>query len=75
MTRFELDQALKDAHARRDAQLIAELFGKAGDREAACGNDDAACFFWTNGYVWALEAGAEMAGPLHQKLCEKGRDA
>ena len=36
---------------------------------------DAACFFLTHAYVFALEAGASEAGVLHARLKAQGREA
>lgn len=71
----DLDAALIAAHQQHDAPHIARLFEQAGNLEAAAGNEDAACFFWTNGYIWALEAGIPLARDLHNKLRERGREA
>ena len=75
MTPDELDAALLAAHDSRDAALIAALYAEAGAQEASLGEHEAACFFWTQGYVWALEAGSPLAEHLHARLKAAGREA
>lgn len=75
MTPHELDAALIAAHGSRDADQIASLFALAGERASAKGEMDAACFFWTQGYIWALEAGNPIAAQLHRALKDQGRES
>ena len=38
------------------------------------GEEDAACFFLTQAYVFALSAGLPQAAGLNRRLAEQGRD-
>jgi len=69
-----LNSAILTAHAESDGTTLAQLYGQAGDGEEAAGNVDAACFFWVQSLVFALEAGADAARP-QQKLVRYGREA
>lgn len=71
MTREELDAALIAAHDAGDAGRIAALFADAGDRAEA---PDEACFFWTQAYVWALDAGSPLAYRMKSQLIAHGRE-
>lgn len=69
------DEALLAAHAARDAALLVRIYREAGDRAEAGGEIDAACFYLTQAYVWALEAGFPEAAALHARLKARGREA
>lgn len=75
MTRNELDQALAQAHENGDLSVISMLYHEAGDGFEREGHIDEACFYWTQAYVFALEAGADEAGSLRAKLRQFGREA
>lgn len=67
-----LHEALLDAHALADRARLVDLYAEAADRQ----NDtDAACFFLTHAYVYALETGHPAAGALHGRLKAEGREA
>jgi hypothetical protein len=67
-----LDTAILAAHAADDRRALARLYARAADRL----NDlDAACFFLTHAYVFALESGAPEAAHLHARLAAHGREA
>ena len=67
-----LHEALLDAHARADRARLVDLYAEAAQRQ----NDtDAACFFLTHAYVYALETGHPAAGVLHGRLKAEGREA
>ncbi len=70
-----LDARLLAAHAAGDAAALAALYAEAGDRAEARGAVDAACFFLTQAYVFALEAGHAAAATLHARLVAHGREA
>ncbi|MDA3856714.1 MAG: hypothetical protein PF480_00370 [Roseovarius sp.] len=60
------------AHETHDQAALIGLYTQA----ANSANDlDAACFFLTHAYVFALEAGAREAQSLHARLVAHGRDA
>jgi len=68
----DLDTRLIAAHEAGDRRALIGLYAEAADRM----NDlDAACFFLTHAYVFALEAGTSEAAPLHARLTAHGREA
>lgn len=69
----DLDTALLAAHAAQDGPRLAQLYGEAADLLIAAGDADAACFFWTQAYVFALEAGAQEADRFGGLLRERAR--
>lgn len=73
MDRERLDRQLLEAHARRDGKTLVRLYTQAADRYEAEGEIDAACFFLTHAFVFALEAGAPEARELNLRLAERGR--
>ena len=61
----ELNERLLDAHARDDRTALVDLYTQAADAE----NDvDAACFFLTHAFVFALEIGDARADDLRARL-------
>ncbi|WP_291730600.1 hypothetical protein [Leisingera sp. F5] len=73
MERAELDRALLKAHEDKDNAALVQLYTLAGDRAEAAGNIDAACFYLTHAFVFALEAGQPEAKELNRRLAERGR--
>jgi hypothetical protein len=67
-TRSALDRDLTQAHATGDAGWLAELYFTAARAEEADGRTDAACFFLTQAYVFALEAGSCHASDIANRL-------
>jgi len=72
--RAELDAALIAAHGAGDQPRLAALYARAGDAAEAAGEIDAACFYLTHAYVFALAAGAPEAAALHARLLAYGRE-
>lgn len=68
----DLDAALIRAHERGDRAALIALYTQAADRARDL---DAACFYLTHAYVYALEAGAAEAQALHARLVARGREA
>ena len=67
----ELEAQLLAAHEGDDRFALTRLYMQAADIT----NDiDAACFFLTCAYVFALEAGAPEAEALHARLKAHGRE-
>ena len=65
-----LEQELLAAHERDDQEALITGYTKAADAE----NDvDAACFFLTHAYIFALEAGDARAETLRDRLASHGR--
>jgi hypothetical protein len=69
--RATLDARLLAAHYAADGAALARLYAEAGARAEG----DAAAFFLTHAYVFALEAGDARAGDLHARLVAMGREA
>lgn len=72
--RSELDAALLLAHGQGDVPGLVQLYGKAADQSEWDNDIEAACFFLTHAYVFALEAGLPEAGVLNKRLADYGRD-
>nr|WP_255596838.1 hypothetical protein [Cognatishimia sp. MH4019] len=66
-----MDEALIAAHAAGDAGALIALYTHAADQ---AGDVDAACFYLTHAYVFALEAGAPEAVGLQARLADHGRE-
>ena len=67
-----LDAALLAAHAAKDTASLITLYSQAAQ---AAKTEDAAAFYLTHAYVFALEAGDARAPDLHKQLIKTGRDA
>ena len=67
-----LDEAILSAHASDDRRALVRLYTRAAE---SLNDLDAACFFLTHAYVFALETGAPEAGHLHAQLVAQGREA
>ncbi|GAA6180274.1 hypothetical protein NBRC116594_17120 [Shimia sp. NS0008-38b] len=73
MDRHALDTALRDAHTHHDVAKLVRLYTVAGDAAEARQDIDAACFYLTHAFVFALESGAPEAATLNHRLSEYGR--
>ncbi|WP_027256212.1 hypothetical protein [Leisingera aquimarina] len=73
MDRADLDRALLKAHEDKDSVALVRLYTLAGDRAEEAGNIDAACFYLTHAFVFALEGGLPEAKELNRRLAERGR--
>lgn len=71
MTRAELDAALLAAHAAGDKRALVGLYAQAA---AGAASADAAGFYLTHAYVFALDSGHPDAGALHARLKADGRE-
>lgn len=67
-----LDDRLLDAHARDDRAALVGLYTRAAETAR---DRDAACFYLTHAYVFALERGDARAAELHGRLKAAGREA
>ena len=67
-----LDQALRDAHARRDTVALIHLYHEAAKTAPT---EQAAGFFLTHAYVYALESGDQRVADLRQALVRMGRES
>ena len=73
MERASLDAALLEAHEGADSAALVRLYTLAADAAEAEGDVDAACFYLTHAFVFALEAGVPEAEGLNQCLAARGR--
>lgn len=71
----ELQHRMLCAHHAGDAALLPMLYLEAARLREAQGEVDAACFFFTHAYVYALDAGDDTAAQqAHSRLKAHGRD-
>ena len=70
----DLDERLLAAHAAGDLPALAMLYSQAADAREASGDIDAACFYLTHAFVFALEAGDAQGPGLHARLKAHGRE-
>lgn len=68
-----LDQQLLQAHAEDDKAALVRLYTLAGDERETARDIDAACFYLTHAFVFALESGAPEAPGLNRRLYVHGR--
>jgi hypothetical protein len=68
----DLDAQMIAAHEAADRPGLIRLYTQAADLANSL---DAACFYLTHAYVFALEAGAAEAQVLHARLVQHGREA
>ncbi len=71
--RAALERDLLDAHARGDHGALVHLYTLAAEDREQAQDIDAACFFLTQAFVFALETGAPEADDLNRRLAERGR--
>jgi len=69
-----LDRELLAAHAAGDMPALVRLYAEAAEACEAEGQSDAAGFYRTHAYVFALALGDARAGALHAKLKADGRE-
>lgn len=67
-----LDDKLLEAHARDDRAALIGLYSQAAE---TVNDRDAACFYLTHAYVFALDVGDARACDLHSQLVAQGREA
>lgn len=65
-----LQDRLLAAHARDDRAALVGLYTEAAD---TAGDVDAACFYLTHAYIFALEKGDPASDALYQRLKAEGR--
>ncbi len=73
MNKNELDRLLLEAHDRNDHEALIRYYTQAADEREAAHDIDAACFYLTHAFVFALEAGAPEADVLNARLAAHGR--
>lgn len=69
-----LDAAMLAAHETQDKEALVELYQQAANRREATGDVDAACFYLTHAYVFALDLGRDDAVDLYKRLKQHGRE-
>ena len=65
-----LQDRLLAAHDRDDRAALVTLYAEAADQAA---DTDAACFFLTHAYIFALEQDHALTPALYQRLRDHGR--
>ncbi|WP_296424063.1 hypothetical protein [Yoonia sp.] len=65
-----LQDRLLAAHAHGDRHALVALYTQAADQAA---ETDAACFYLTHAYIFALETGDAAADALYRRLKAHGR--
>ena len=73
MNRNSLNEKLIRAHKENNLADLVYLYTRAGDVSEAANDIDAACFYLTHAYVFALDSGSEQAIELHRRLLQYGR--
>jgi hypothetical protein len=68
------EETLLAAHAAGDEETLVKCYAAEADRLEAAGDVDAACFYLTQAYVYALHAGLAEAQDLHVRLVANGRE-
>lgn len=69
-----LDAKILDAHSAGRLATLAASYAKGAALYERQGETDAACFFWTQAYIFALDAGIDsLAAAMHDKLAANGR--
>lgn len=67
----DLDKRLRQAHEAEDKIALAALYQEAAD---ATQDQDAAGFFLTHAYIFALDANAPSVDTLRNRLIAMGRE-
>ncbi|WP_170350228.1 hypothetical protein [Ruegeria atlantica] len=73
MEKDELDRLLLKAHEQNDHAALTHYYTMAADEREAAQDIDAACFYLTHAFVFALESGAPEAETLNARLVAHGR--
>ena len=69
----ELDRALLEAHGRHDVDALTTLYSEAAALRESEDDIDAACFYLTQAFVFALENGSSQAKMLNERLVSYAR--
>lgn len=69
-----LNRTILDAHADGASGPLARLYAEVADLREAEGAADAACYYLTQAYVYALDAQDPLAASLHARLKARGRE-
>lgn len=74
MKEAALEHRLLAAHARNDFEALTALYEEAANQREEQGDVDAACFYLTHAFVFALESGSARADALQWRLWKLGRE-
>ena len=74
MTDQTRDWQFQQAHRSGDITLLSTLYAQKADELEAAGDTDAACFYLTQAYIFALDAGLPTAAVYNRRLAHFGRD-
>ncbi len=69
-----LAEQLLAAHSANDAQRLVALYTNAADLREQAGDINAACFYLTHAFVFALEINAAERRDLQIRLWRHGRE-
>lgn len=69
---IDLDARLLAAHEEGNLRHLVALYAQAADEAAT---EDAAGFYLTQAYIYALDCGDPAAATLHARLLQMGREA
>lgn len=70
----DLDDQLLRAHENQDHDQLVLLYTQAADESEAQGDVEAACFYLTHAFVFALETGHAQLSKLNERLVAYGRE-
>ena len=70
----QLEQEIQEAHGHADGNSLAQLYTRLADIHEAAGDVDAACFYLTHAYVFALESGNGSVNLLQERLHSHDRE-
>jgi hypothetical protein len=75
MDEQHLQRDMLQAHEQNDLTALPPLYLAAAELRENQGDIDAACFFYTHAYVYALDCGdREIADKARDRLRSHGRD-
>ena len=69
-----LNDRLLAAHAAQDVAALPRLYKAAAEQAENTGDIHRTCFYLTQAWIFALDAGIPMAGELKERLVTYGRD-
>ncbi len=70
----QLEAAIRAHHLSNNSASLAETYAKGAALYECQGEIDAACFFWTQAYILALDAGADqLATAMFSELEKRDR--
>jgi hypothetical protein len=73
--KVSLEQALLEAHEADDFVALVDLYSQAADDCETSEDREAACFYLTHAYIFALAHGLDAAVALRSRLVGYGRES